>query len=65
MYRKVSAVLLQGKPVTLDVSKINLDGASNKATDDVILTSTVMEKLEEINGNITKTNAMLKGRLIT
>ena len=57
--------LLQGKKVTIEYSKINLDGASNKATDDVILTSTVMEKLEEINGNITKTNAMLKGRLIT
>ena len=65
LYAKVASELLQGKKVTIEYSKINLDGASNKATDDVILTSTVMEKLEEINGNITKTNAMLKGRLIT
>ena len=65
LYAKVASELLQGKKVTIAYSKINLDGASNKATDDVILSSTVMEKLEEINGNITKTNAMLKGRLIT
>ena len=65
LYAKVASELLQGKKVTIEYSKINLDGASNKATDDVILTSTVMEKLEEINGNVIKTNAMLKGRLIT
>ncbi len=65
LYAKVASELLQGKKVTIEYSKINLGGASNKATDDVILSSTVMEKLEEINGNITKTNAMLKGRLIT
>ena len=64
LYAKVAAVLLQGKKVTIEYSKINLGGASNKATDDLILTSTVMDKLQEINGNVIKTNAMLKGRII-
>ena len=64
MYSKVANQLLQGKKVTIEYSKINLGGASNKATDDLILTSTVMDKLQEINGNVIKTNAMLKGRII-
>jgi hypothetical protein len=66
MYSKVANQLLQGKKVTIEYSKIDLDGKelSNKSTDDVVLTSTVMEKLEEINGNVLTGNAMLKGRLI-
>ena len=66
MYAKVANQLLQGKKVTIEYSKIDLDGKelSNKSTDDVVLTSTVMEKLEEINGNVLTGNAMLKGRVI-
>ena len=66
MYAKVANQLLQGKKVTIEYSKIDLDGKelSNKATDDVVLASTVMEKLEEINGNVLTGNAMLKGRII-
>jgi hypothetical protein len=66
MYSKVANQLLQGKKVTIEYSKIDLDGKelSNKSTDDVVLTSTVMEKLEEINGNVLTGNAMLKGRII-
>ena len=30
-----------------------------------MLAKTVMEKLEEVNGNVLVGNAMLKGRLIT
>ena len=42
----------------------NLKDISNKSTDDVILTSTVMEKLQEINGEIKILSAKLDGRKI-
>jgi len=67
MYSKVANQLLQGKSVTIEyttIDKLLNKELSNKATDDVILTSTVMEKLQEINGNVLTGNAMLKGRLI-
>tara|TARA_S200002703_G_C3621000_1_gene190712 strand:- start:128 stop:487 length:360 start_codon:yes stop_codon:yes gene_type:complete len=65
LYAKVASVLLQGKKVTIEYSKINLNGGDNKAKDHMILADSVYEKLQEINGNVIKTNAMLKGRLIT
>ncbi len=67
MYSKVANQLLQGKSVTIEyttIDKLLNKELSNKATDDVILTSTVMEKLQEINGNVLTGNAMIKGRLI-
>ena len=48
-----------------NIQKINLNGGDNKAKDHMILADSVYEKLQEINGNVIKTNAMLKGRLIT
>ena len=67
MYAKVASQLLQGKKVTIEYTTINKlleKDIDNKSKDHVILSNTVYEKLQEINGNVLKTNAMLKGRLI-
>lgn len=67
MYAKVATQLLQGKKVTIEYTTINKlleKDVDNKSKDHVILSNTVYEKLQEINGNVLKTNAMLKGRLI-
>ena len=67
MYSKVSAQLLQGKDVTIEYTTINKlleKEIDNKSKDHVVLASTVMDKLDEINGNVLVNNAMLKGRLI-
>ena len=63
MYAKVAGVLLQGKKVTIEYSKINLDGETDSTYFDEY--KDIMDKLQEINGNVIKTNAMIKGRLIT
>ena len=67
MYAKVASQLLQGKNVTIEYTTINKlleKEVDNKAKDHVVLADTVYEKLQEINGNVLQTNAMLKGRLI-
>ena len=67
MYDKVAKVLLQGKPVEIEITTIDKlfkQPVDNKAKDHVVLADTVYEKLQEINGNVLHTNAMLKGRLI-
>tara|TARA_R100001086_G_C11729361_1_gene229234 strand:+ start:109 stop:699 length:591 start_codon:yes stop_codon:yes gene_type:complete len=67
MYAKVAGQLLQGKNVTIEYTTINKlleKEIDNKAKDHVVLADTVYEKLQEINGNVLQTNAMLKGRLI-
>ena len=67
MYDKVAKVLLQGKPVEIEITTIDKlfkQPVDNKAKDHVVLADTVYEKLQEINGNVLQTNAMLKGRLI-
>ena len=67
LYNKVAKQLLQGKEVSIEYTTINklLDGqVDNKAKDHTVLANTVYEKLQEINGNVLQTNAMLKGRLI-
>ena len=68
MYSKVANQLLQGKKVTIKYNTItNLlenKPVDNKAKDHLILAESVYDKLQEINGNVIKTNAMLKGRLI-
>ena len=63
LYAKVAEVLLQGKKVTIEYSKINLDGETDSTYFDEY--KDIMDKLQEINGNVIKTNAMIKGRLIT
>lgn len=67
MYDKVAKVLLQGKPVEIEITTIDKlfkQPVDNKAKDHVVLADTVYEKLQEINGNVLQTNAMLRGRLI-
>ena len=67
LYNKVAKELLLGKKVTIEyttITKLLEKPASNASTDDVVLARTVMEKLEEVNGNVLVGNAMLKGRLI-
>ena len=67
LYNKIAKQLLQGKDVAIEYTTINklLDGqVDNKAKDHTVLADTVYEKLQEINGNVLQTNAMLKGRLI-
>ena len=68
LYNKVAKDLLLGKEVSIEyttITKLLEKPLSNASTDDVVLAKTVMEKLEEVNGNVLIGNAMLKGRLIT
>ncbi len=53
MYAKVANQLLQGKKVTIEYSKIDLDGKelSNTASPDFIKPDSVYEKLQEISGS--------------
>ena len=67
LYNKVAKELLLGKEVSIEyttITKLLEKPLSNASTDDVILAKTVMEKLEEVNGNVLVGNAMLKGRVI-
>jgi hypothetical protein len=67
VYPRVLAAIESGLDV--EVEYIDFDGdvkdISNKSTDDVILTSTVMEKLQEISGEVQILSAKLDGRRIT
>jgi len=67
VYPRVLAAIESGLDV--EVEYIDYDGAvkniSNKSTDNVILTSTVMEKLQEISGEVQTLSAKLDGRRIT
>ena len=66
VYPRVAAAIEAGLDV--EVTYIDYDGdveeISNKSTEDVILTSTVMEKLQEISGEIQVVSAKLDGRKI-
>ena len=67
LYNKVAKELLLGKEVTIEyttITKLLEKPLSNASTDDVVLAKTVMDKLEEVNGNVLVGNAMLKGRII-
>ena len=67
LYNKVAKELLLGKEVSIEYTTINKllkKPLSNASTDDVVLARTVMDKLEEVNGNVLVGNAMLKGRII-
>ena len=67
VYPRVAEAILSGQDV--EVTYIDYDGdveeLSNKSTDDVVLTSTVMEKLQEISGEVQVLSAKLDGRKIT
>ena len=64
VYPRVAAAIEAGLDV--EVEYIDYDGdvkeISNKSTDDVVLTSTVMEKLQEISGEVQVLSAKLDGR---
>jgi hypothetical protein len=55
MYRKVSAVLLQGKEVTINISKINLDQAE-KSVDvvDLSILSAIEDKIDTLSARVTQ-----------
>jgi|TARA_R100001530_G_scaffold89198_1_gene62135 hypothetical protein len=67
VYPRVQSAIEAGLDV--EVTYIDYDGdvqeLSNKSTDDVVLTSTVMEKLQEISGEVQVLSAKLDGRKIT
>ena len=68
LYNKVSKKLLMGESVSIEyttITKLLEKPLSNASTDDVVLSRTVMEKLQEINGNVLTVDARIKGRLIT
>jgi len=68
LYNRVSKKLLMGENVSIEyttITKLLEKPLSNASTDDVVLSRTVMEKLEEINGNVLTVDARIKGRLIT
>tara|TARA_A200000159_G_scaffold122863_1_gene117376 strand:+ start:1510 stop:2112 length:603 start_codon:yes stop_codon:yes gene_type:complete len=66
VYPRVAAAIEAG--LNVEVEYIDFDGdvkeISNKSTDDVMLTSTVMGKLQEISGEIQVMSAKLDGRKI-
>tara|TARA_Y100000588_G_scaffold371516_1_gene442889 strand:- start:1274 stop:1861 length:588 start_codon:yes stop_codon:yes gene_type:complete len=66
MYAKVANQLLQGKKVTIEYSKIDLDGKelSNTASPDFIKPDSVYEKLQEISGEIQVLSAKIDGKRI-
>ena len=74
LYDKVAKQLLQGRDVSIEYTTINklLEGNAytmfkqpdNKTKDHTVLAETVYEKLQEINGNVIQTQAMLRGRII-
>ena len=74
LYKKVAKELLLGKKVSIEyttITKLLEKPLSNASTEDVVLARTVMDKLQElqediseVNGNVITNNAMLKGRLI-
>jgi len=65
LYPKLSGAILKGEKVTIEYSKINLDGElSNKSTDDVIGIPQVMDQLETINEKVSKIQFKLSGKVI-
>ena len=66
VYPRVAAAIEAG--LNVEVEYIDFDGdvkeISNKSTDDVMFTSTVMDKLQEISGEIQIMSAKLDGRKI-
>ena len=58
MYKKVAAVLLQGKTVQLEVSKINLDGS------DEPVQSSDSKMLHAIHEKVARIDSKLRGKPI-
>ena len=67
LYNKVAKELLLGKSVTIEYTTITklLEKPLEKASStDIGIAKDVMEKLQEINGNVIQTQTMLRGRII-
>ena len=66
-YKKIAKELLIGTKVTIEYTTITklLEKPLDKSSQaDVTISKDVMEKLEEINGNVIQTQAMMRGRII-
>jgi hypothetical protein len=69
MYRRISSELLNGKEITIEISKINLSNSVQEITNTSVnlndLKDYIEEKMSDINGNLIKINAKIGGRIIT
>ena len=67
LYKKVAKELLLGKTVTIEyttITKLLEKPLEESSSTDIGVAKDVMEKLEEINGNVIQTQTMLRGRII-
>ena len=67
LYKKVAKELLLGKTVTIEyttITKLLEKPLEEASSTDIGVAKDVMEKLQEINGNVIQTQAMLRGRII-
>jgi hypothetical protein len=67
LYNKVAKELLLGKSVTIEyttITKLLEKPLEESSSTDIDVAKDVMEKLEEINGNVIQTQTMLRGRII-
>ena len=67
LYKKVARELLLGKSVTIEyttITKLLEKPLKEASSTDIGVAKDVMEKLEEINGNVIQTQTMLRGRII-
>ena len=67
LYKKVSKELLLGKDVTIEyttITKLLEKPLEEASSTDIGVAKDVMEKLQEINGNVIQTQTMLRGRII-
>ena len=67
LYKKVSKELLLGKTVTIEyttITKLLEKPLEEASSTDIGVAKDVMEKLQEINGNVIQTQTMLRGRII-
>lgn len=66
-YKKIAKELLIGTKVTIEyttITKLLKQPLDESSQADVTISKDVMEKLEEINGNVIQTQAMMRGRII-
>ena len=67
LYKKVAKELLLGKSVTIEyttITKLLEKPLEESSSTDIGVARDVMEKLQEINGNVIQTQTMLRGRII-
>ena len=67
LYKKVAKELLLGKSVTIEyttITKLLEKPLEESSSTDIGVAKDVMEKLQEINGNVIQTHTMLRGRII-